>query len=326
MTATLAPISAFDIRADGVAVPVAEAWPGLAPAGGAAWRWLHCDRTAPDFVAWADAHLPARVRAALVEAETRPRAEVMDGGLLLTLRGINFNPGQESEDMVSVRLYAVPGFVVTTRFRRIFAVDELRAEITSGGAPATPMAFVARLVALVSHKIEAVIAAREDATDGIEEVLLDDEPDAIGTGERQISQLARSIIKLRRHIAPQREALAHLAATELPFVTPAERQEFRDVANRSLRFVEELDAVRDRLASLRAHVDSLHASRIGQQGFVLSVVAAIFLPLGFLTGLFGVNVAGMPGVDWPWAFAALTAAMAALGVAMWVVFRWLRWF
>ncbi len=78
--------------------------------------------------------------------------------------------------------------------------------------------------------------------------------------------------------------------------------------------------------ALRAHVDSLHAARIGKQGFVLSLVAAVFLPLGFLTGLFGVNIAGMPGIDWPWAFAALTGVSVALCIALVLYFRWLRWF
>jgi zinc transporter len=324
--ANLSPIAAFDIRSDGTAVLVVDAWPDPAPGKSAAWRWLHCDRTAPGFERWAVEHLPVPVRAGLLQAETRPRCEVMDGGLLLTLRGINLNPGAESEDMVAIRLWATEGLVVTTRFRRIFAVDELRAEITSGAAPPTAAGFVARLAALLTEKIEVVSAEREEATDAIEEVLLDDEPDAIGTGERQISQLARSIIKLRRHIAPQREALSRLAAIESPLIGTAERYEMHELANRGLRLVEELDATRDRLASLRAHVDSLHAGRIGRQGFVLSVVAAIFLPLGFLTGLFGVNVAGMPGTEWPLAFVALTGTTIVLGVALWLVFRWLKWF
>ncbi len=323
---TLSPISAFDIRPDGTAVPLTEPWPAAAPGTGATWRWLHCDRTDAGFVLWATEHLPVPVRAALVQVETRPRCEAMEGGLLVSLRGINFNPGAETEDMVSIRLWAADGLVVTTRQRRLFALDEVRDEITSGTAPLNPAAFIARLAGLMTGKIEEVSAAREETTDEIEEVLLDDQPDAVGTGERQIGQLARSIIKLRRHIAPQREALSRLASIETPLIGPAERYELREVANRGLRLVEELDATRDRLASLRAHVDSLHAGRIGKQGFVLSVVAAIFLPLGFLTGLFGVNVAGMPGTDWPFAFHTLAGATVVLGIALWLVFRWLKWF
>lgn len=51
----------------------------------------------------------------------------------------------------------------------------------------------------------------------------------------------------------------------------------------------------------------------------------MFLPLGFLTGLFGVNVAGVPGLDWPGAFAVLCVAMViSAAVVLWL-FRWLRW-
>ena len=323
---TLAPLAAFDIAADGSARALDEPWPMPAPGSGATWRWLHCDRSSPAFADWVAEHLPAQVRGALLAAETRPRAEAVEGGLLLTLRGINFNPGAESEDMVAIRIWATEGLVVTSRLRRIFAVDELRVQITSGAAPATTGAFVARLAGMVTRKIEEVVAAREEATDEVEETLLDEVPDAVGTGERQISQLSRSIIKLRRHIAPQREALVALAAMGPPLIGKADRHELREVANRGLRLVEEIDAARDRLASLRAHVDSLHAGQIGRQGFILSVVAAIFLPLGFLTGLFGVNVAGMPGTGTPWAFWALTGASVVLGLALGLVFRWMRWF
>ncbi len=321
----LSAIAAYDIATDGSAVTVDDRWPAPSPATGA-WRWLHCDRTTAAFADWAREHLPPHVRTTLLEAETRPSTEIFEGGLLVTLRGINFNEGAESEDMVAIRLWATDRLVVTTRFRRVFAVDELRGEVTSGSAPPSTADFVARLARILTKKIEEVSAAREDSTDAIEEVLLDDEPDAVGTGEREISRLARSIIKLRRHIAPQREALVRLASADLPFIGVAARYELGEVSNRGLRIVEELDSTRDRLASLRQHVESLHSARIGKQGLVLSIVAAIFLPLGFLTGLFGVNVAGMPGTTWEPAFIVLSAGMAAIGIVTWLVFRWLRWF
>jgi zinc transporter len=155
---------------------------------------------------------------------------------------------------------------------------------------------------------------------------LDAHPDKIGAGETEIALIARSIIKLRRYIAPQREALARFAASDAPFIGKGERFALREIANRTTRSVEDLDTIRERLASLRAHIDGLNAARIGRNGFVLSIVAAIFLPLGFLTGLFGVNLAGMPGGSWPGAFAALCAGTVVLGVALWFFFRWKRWF
>lgn len=325
MSRKLNPIAAYDIRPDGSVGPVVEDWPSAEP-NGEGWRWVHCDRTDPNFVLWAAEHVPVPFRAALREVETRPRAVVTNNELLVTLRGINLNDGAEIEDMVAIRLWVSERLVVSTRFRRLFAVDELKENITSGGAPPSPVAFVARLAGMLSAKIEEVSAAREEATDEVEETLLDEEPDAIGTGEREVSRLARSIIKLRRHIAPQREALAQMATMDLPLIGSAERYELRDVANRATRIVEELDASRERLASLRQHIDSLHSARIGKQSFVLSVVAAIFLPLSFITGLLGVNVAGVPATDWEPAFWVLTVSMAVLGILLWFLFRWLKWF
>lgn len=323
---TLAPIAAYDILPDGGARALDQDWPGPAPGPGAAWRWIHCDRTAQGFIDWSASHLARPVRAGLMQAETRPHFEPIGDGYLVTLRGINLNPGEESEDMVALRLWIGPGLVVSTRMRRIFAFDDLVRAMAAGEAPATSSAFVARLIDALTARIETITAEREERTDEIEETLLDDEPDAIGRGEMEIARLARSVIKLRRHIAPQREALSRLAAAEGELFGSVEGYEIRNAANRTMRAVEELDTIRDRLASLRSHTDSLQAARLGRNGFILSVVAAVFLPLGFLTGLFGVNVAGMPGTDWPLAFATLSVAMVAMGLGLWLLFRWMKWF
>lgn len=326
MSQTLVPISAVDVLPDGSIRAVTDRWPAAAPGPGALWRWLHCDRTGAGFADWVASQLPAPARSGLLQIETRPRCDLAEGGLILNLRAINLNQGQIAEDMVSLRLWVTPGLVVTTRLRRMFVVEDLLADMQAGQAPLTSAAFIARLADRITQRIENFASDREEAIDTIEEELLDSRPDRIGTGEMEIARIARSVIKLRRHIAPQREALTRLAALDIPAIPTAERFELREVANRTTRTVEDLDTIRERLASLRAHVDSLHAARMGRNGFILSVVAAIFLPLGFLTGLFGVNLAGMPGVNWPWAFGALSVATAVLGLALWMLFRWMKWF
>jgi zinc transporter len=319
-------IAAYDILPDGSARVVNDHWPKPLPGNGALWRWLHCERTDPSFADWSTANLPLAVRAGLMQVETRPQCEMIGDGLLVNLRGMNLNPGQDEDDMVSLRLWLSPGLVVTTRLRRLFAMDELREDVDAGHATTSPVGFASRIADLLTTRIEAASAERDDKTDALEEELLDRHSETIGSDEMQIARLARSVIKLRRYIAPQREALARMANAETPLISAADRYALRELANRTTRTVEELDNIRDRLASLRAHTDSIHAARLGRNGFVLSVVAAVFLPLGFLTGLFGVNVAGMPGASWHWAFAVLSGAMIALGLGLWFLFRWLKWF
>jgi len=99
----------------------------------------------------------------------------------------------------------------------------------------------------------------------------------------------------------------------------------REAVDRTRRTIEELDATRDRLAAVQDQIASEQVRLLGRNSFVLSVVAAVFLPLGFLTGLFGVNIAGMPGTGTPLAFWLLAGASALLGLAIVLLFRLLKW-
>ncbi|MGB8623837.1 MAG: CorA family divalent cation transporter, partial [Paracoccaceae bacterium] len=99
MAQSITPLAAFDVMADGRAVPLSEPWPGPEPADGAHWRWLHLDLTDPALAGWARAHLPPIAASALLQAETRPRCDTLGDGLIVNLRGVNMNPGQDTDDM-----------------------------------------------------------------------------------------------------------------------------------------------------------------------------------------------------------------------------------
>ena len=99
----------------------------------------------------------------------------------------------------------------------------------------------------------------------------------------------------------------------------------RELANRTAIVVEELDALQERIVTVQDEHDNQVAQRQARHSYMLSIAAAVFLPLGFLTGLFGVNVGGMPGVDDPHAFAILCLAMVGLAAIMLAVLKWLRW-
>ena len=141
-----------------------------------------------------------------------------------------------------------------------------------------------------------------------------------------LAPLRRSVIKLRRHIGPMSDALKSLATIETVLIPKKLRHRLRDTANRATRSVEEVHEVSDRLMALGQHIDLNNDTRLARNSYVLSVVAAIFLPLGFLTGLFGVNVGGMPGVDSELGFLVLCLAMAAVGGLGYLILRWIKWF
>ena len=313
-------ICAFTVDANGAASPATAGWPAETGAEGG-YTWLHFDVATPGLADWLSARLPALTAATLMQTETRPRCDEHDGGLILNLRGVNLNPGAVPEDMVSLRLWVAEGLIITARVRKVWAMDAMRARFEAGHAPGTIGGFLAEVTQALTDRIERVSLDLEEETDTLEEAMLEGADDAAP----QVASLRQSVIKLRRFVGPQREALNRLAGFDHALIGAQDKAHLRETANRAMRCVEELDAARDRLAAIQDHLDAQRALAIGRNGYVLSVAAAIFLPLGFLTGLFGVNLAGMPGQTHPAGFAVLSLTSVAIGALLFIVFRRLKW-
>ena len=320
MSSDFVPILAYDIWPDGQATAATDT--ATKPAVGAALRWIHLDLNTPRIENWCEALLPPLASRTLLAARTRPRVDTHDDGLVVTLRGVNLNEGSEIEDMVSLRVWMTATLVVTVRKMRVFALDDLREQIRAQDAPPTAARMIARITESLVDRIETVSLDIEDRTSDMEDTVYED-------GKKETPDLAplrRSVITLRRHIGPLADALSHLAQIDTPLIEDSFRNRLRHTANRARRSVDEVHEVADRLDALSQHINLHLEARLARNSYVLSVIAAIFLPLGFLTGLFGVNVAGMPGLENPQSFAILCAAMVILGLLLYFLLRLIKWF
>lgn len=313
------PICAFDIAGDGSTSRAPDL--ATAPGPGAAYRWLHFDLTDPAFRGWCAANLPDNAAATLQMLETRPRVDRDGHGLIMTLRGINLNVGAEKADMVALRLWVTQQLLVTVRRRRVYAVDELRKKATQGTAPPSTASFIATLTEELVARIEDVSLTLEEETEEMESAVYDDHSEALPG----LADMRRQVIRMRRFVGPQTDALTRLAIMETPVLPADIRSRFHEIANRATRSVEELAEVRERLTALSEHLDLAQTTRLARNGYVLSVIAAVFLPLGFLTGLFGVNLGGMPGADSPLGFWVLAGSTVLIGTALLAYLRWRRW-
>ena len=116
-----------------------------------------------------------------------------------------------------------------------------------------------------------------------------------------------------------------LALEETDLFSPNTRVELREVADRVTRMTEEIDAARERAMVLQDQLADQRAEEMNRNMMILSVVAAIFLPLGFLTGLLGINVGGMPGADSAAAFWVVVVICMVVAAALLFLFRRKGW-
>lgn len=301
-------------------------WAGMAARwGGPDPVWLHLHFGNAEARNWLETRsgLDPLVVAALDAEDARPRCDTLGDGLILSLRGVNLNPGADPEDMVSVRLWVDKTRVASVRRRKLMAINDIRDEIACGEAPRTAGEFVATLAARLVERMDPVLTDLDDRVDSLEDTLL------TAPGQEVRSKLAgirREAIGLRRYIGPQREAMARLIHHPPAWFGELERNRMREVADRITRYVEDLDTIRERAAVMQDEVGTWLSEQINRHMYVLSIVAALFLPLTFATGLLGMNVGGLPGEGVSYAFLAVCAVLGLVaGIEIWI-FRRLKWF
>ena len=302
----------------------------LDASGVAAWTpdagllWVHIDVDDESGRRWLerDSGLPETVIESLLAAETRPRSQINDAGSLVVLRGVNTNPGDDPEDMVSVRIWLEPMRIISTRRRRLLSVQDVRSALHEGTGPSTPGEFLVELIGCLADRIGDFVNAIEDRISEAE-----DRVDAGGdaTLRQTTTSLRRQIAAVRRFLAPQRDALDRLYRQPGKLFSDAESNGLREEADRMTRYLEDIDLARERLVVMQEEFLAQQAQQQNSRMYVLSVVAAIFLPLTFVTGLLGMNVGGLPGLDSPNGFVASVIIMVVSAIGLLAFFRWKRW-
>lgn len=287
---------------------------------GAGFLWVHLHRTEPSHVQWLEERsgLDALSCEILLEEETRPRFVVGNEHVIVILRGVNLVPGAEPDDMVSLRMWIGRDRLVSLRKRRLMAISDVRDALAAGAVINTPPALFATIAEALIDRQMPVIDALGDEMDEVEEALLE------GSGAELRSRIGacrRQAIGLRRYLAPQRDVLLRLASDRVPHFDDAVRAQLREVAERQARLVEELDAVRDRAALANEELVGRLSERLNRNTYVLSLVAGVFLPLSFVTGLLGINVGGIPGANDGLAFWLVCAGLGAVAAVVLWLFR-----
>ena len=260
---------------------------------------------------------------AMLAPETRPRALIKKTGALIILRAMNLNDGAAPEDMISIRMWIDENKIITTRRRDIRAIQDINDLIVAGKAPLTVPDFLIMITDRLFERMEPFLFDLEDRISKTEEKLV--------SGKRDDVLEDAAIVRKRtaifmRYVTPQKAVLQALLKAELSWITAEHREHLTESLDRVTRYVEELQELRDRSQIINDELNTLHGQRLNEITYIFSVAATVFLPLSFLTGLMGINIGGMPGVDDNlafWIFAGLCSLIVAVQVAL---FRKMGWF
>jgi zinc transporter len=288
----------------------------------AGWRWLHLGRKSLEARDWLRLRsgLSENAVHGLLEQDTRPRLTPMDDGTLLILRGINRNPGAQPEDMISLRLFIEPARLISVEGRRLATIEPVLGALDRGEI-GTLGAAVLRLVRALREDVEPVLDDLQLDVDQFEiESIRSDH--ALPVARRRALNDARlDAIQLHRHLAPQASAVTRLARARPDWLTKKERESLRREGEGFARIAEDLEAVRSRAVVISDEAALRVAEQTNRLILTLSVVSMVFLPLTFLTGLLGVNLAGIPFAEEAWSFDVFALSLVTLAGVVAVILR-----
>lgn len=287
--------------------------------------WLHFDYSVPSTSEWVTQHsgLNEIAISGLLSDNSRPHILKRKNNVLAIFRAINLNPDSDPEDMVSLRIWTDGTRILSTRRRPLLSTQEVLESLEHGDGPCNTSE-------LILHWLDAITEKQENSINRLEQHALELEEADFADGKsdyrEQVSQLRKVCIKLRRHLSPQKETLNQLSNYNIEWFSEFDNLKIKALLDRQLRCLENIEALREHSILMMDELNAIDSETLNHRTYMFTIIAGLFLPLGFFTGLLGINVGGMPGTENPLAFWIVTAlcALFAAGSVGWALAkRWL---
>ncbi|KRE83882.1 magnesium transporter [Paenibacillus sp. Soil766] len=256
----------------------------------------------------------------LSEEEQRPKIEFYDSHYFIVINSIRFD--DEEIFLRALNLFLSKHVIITVTRQKI---NELRAlkpflweeEVNSADR------FLYHLVDLVVDNYVAVGDRIEAKIEKLEEDIL------MATKKSHLNEiigLRSEILWLKKVLVPQRDVIGTLGKKELRLIDHQLQKYFGDIYENAVKIVDTFDTLRDLMGNLREAYQSSLANRANDIMRVFTALTTIFMPLTFITGVFGMNFDNILGLHLTaHGDEIVLAFMGVLGIAMYVLFRKKEW-
>ena len=233
----------------------------------------------------------------------------------------------ERLDTEQISLFLGKGFVLTFQEQAGDCLDPVRDRIRKGMGRIRKAGADYLAYAVLDAVVDGYFPVLEQYGEHLED--LEDQiagkPGPSMTG--RIHGAKRDLLALRRAIWPQREATSSLLREELDLIGETTRVYLRDCYDHVVQIIDMLETYREMTSGLLDAYQTNISNRMNEIMKVLTIIATIFIPLGFLAGIWGMNFNAeksfwnMPMLNQPWGYRAALGLMLTIAAVM-LVFFW----
>lgn len=261
----------------------------------------------------------------IVNTEQRPKIEDFENYLLLILKMLSFDEKDREMKIEQVSLVVGPNYVLCFQEKEGDVFDPLRDRIRRAKGRIRKMGADYLAYALLDAIVDGYFLILEkigDKIEGLEENLIS-RPDT--TTLRAIHYLKREMIFLRRSVWPLREVISGMSRKESTLIKESTEIFLRDVYDHTIQVIDTIETYRDMVSGMLDTYLSSISNRMNDVMKVLTIFAAIFIPLTFVAGIYGMNFSYMPELGWKWGYFSVLAVMATMVIFMLAYFRRKKW-
>ena len=288
--------------------------------------WVHLDGSNKNTKKWLEKevdYLDHLIIEALIANETRPRILKFEHGILLILRGITDNKNIKKSEMVSIRLWIDDERIISIQRRPMKSIFELEKKINNDLNILNSGDFLSSFLNLTMQDINEYIYSTGEVIDKIEHEVLATHNMKF---REKIVHTRSQLTVSRRYLAPLKEVIMNLKTCKYSWIDDLTIRHFQENFEKITHIIEETDEILIRSKILHDELSHALNEKINRNMFKLSMIAIIFMPLTFITSLFGMNFVKIPWAENPNGFYIACVLMIIVTIIQLFFFKRKDWF
>jgi zinc transporter len=306
-------------------VPTALRWRDMQTCElqGRSFSWLHAKSVDSKIRHWLESEeaIPEHIREFLLSSDTTPCLNATEDGIYGTLVDIKMEISDTGTEKGALHFFLDGRRLVTLRNQALCSTNLLRQAVAGGETFANTTELFAGLLRCLGDGFTDRIEILNDEVDDIEESVLSDRR---SEDRAALSAIRRQLAELRRHITPERRLLQQFNRSRPAWVTPAAQEQLAQSMDAFNELHLTLEALYERAKLLQEEIASQMSEQMNRNLMALSILTALLMPATLVSGIFGMNVAGLPGLHSEYAFLVVMGVMLVMGLATVGLLKWMK--
>jgi magnesium transporter len=261
----------------------------------------------------------------ILNTNQRPKFEDMEKYIYVVLKMLCFDEQTQTILSEQVSIVLASNYIISFQENIGDVFEPIRDRIRNAKGRVRKMGSDYLMYVLLDAIVDSYFGILEklgEKIENLEEELIGDPTEKT---LKQIHNLKREMVYLRKSVWPLRELISAMERSESTFIKESTGVYLRDVYDHTIQVIDTVESFRDMVSGMLDIYLSSISNRMNAVMKVLTIIATIFIPLTFVAGIYGMNFKYMPELEWKWGYLSVWIVMLIIGICMLIYFRRKKW-